>query len=83
MVAIEVGSANVYAALGNTNSAEMQRKATLAAKIARAFKARRLTQATAVDLLGIDQTKIPVVSCGQFRGVSEVKMLEPVAKPYA
>lgn len=35
---------NVYADLGNADAAEMQRKSRLAAEIARAIKARRLTQ---------------------------------------
>lgn len=77
---IEVGSTNVYADLGYVDAAEMQRKATLAAEIARAIKARKLTQEAAADLLGIDQAKISKITRGQFRGVSETKLLELVAK---
>ena len=40
-VAIEIGSTNVYADLGYSDAAEMQRKASLAAEVARAIKARR------------------------------------------
>jgi predicted XRE-type DNA-binding protein len=58
----------------------MQRKSSLAAEIARAIKARHLTQEAAADLLGIDQAKISKITRGQFRGVSEAKMLELVAK---
>jgi predicted XRE-type DNA-binding protein len=79
-VEIEVGSSNVYADLGYSNAAEMQRKSSLAAEIARAIKARHLTQEAAADLLGIDQAKISKITRGQFRGVSEAKMLELVAK---
>lgn len=79
-VAIEVGSTNVYADLGYDDAAEMQRKASLAAEIARAIKARRLTQDAAAVLLGIDQAKISKITRGQFRGVSEAKLLELVAK---
>jgi len=79
-VAIEVGSTNVYADLGYVDAAEMQRKAALAAEITRAIKARRLTQDAAAKLLGIDQAKISKITRGQFRGVSEAKMLELVAK---
>ena len=78
--AIEIGSTNVYADLGYSDAAEMQRKASLAAKITRAIKARRLTQEAAANLLGIDQAKVSKITRGQFRGVSEAKMLELVAR---
>jgi len=77
---IESGSTNVYADLGYTNAAEMQRKSSLAAEIARAIKARKLTQDAAAELLGIDQAKISKITRGQFRGVSEAKLLELVTK---
>lgn len=79
-VEIEEGSTNVYADLGYTDAEEMQRKASLAAEIARAIKARHLTQEAAAQLLGIDQAKISKITRGQFRGVSEAKLLELVAK---
>lgn len=78
--AIEIGSTNVYADLGYSDAAEMQRKASLAAEITRAIKARRLTQEAAANLLGIDQAKVSKITRGQFRGVSEAKMLELVAR---
>lgn len=58
----------------------MQRKASLAAEIARAIKARHLTQEAAAKLLGIDQAKISKITRGQFRGVSEAKLLRLVTK---
>lgn len=79
-IAIEEGSTNAYADLGYPNAAEMQRKSQLAAEISRAIKARRLTQADAAALLGIDQAKVSRITRGQFRGVSEAKLLELVAK---
>ena len=77
---IQSGSTNVYVDLGYTNAAEMQRKSSLAAEIARAIKARKLTQDAAAELLGIDQAKISKITRGQFRGVSEAKLLELVTK---
>lgn len=50
---IEEGGTNVYADLGYTNAAEMQRKSQLAGEVTR----------------------------GQFRGVSEARLLELVARP--
>lgn len=79
-VKIEEGSTNVYADLGYSDAEEMQRKASLAAEIARAIKARHLTQEAAAELLGIDQSKISKITRGQFRGVSEAKLLELVTK---
>ena len=79
-VTIEEGSTNVYADLGYADAAEMQRKSQLAGEMARAIKACRLTQAGAAALLGIDQSKISRITRGQFRGVSEAKLLELVTK---
>jgi len=79
-ITIEVGSDNVYADLGYADAAEMQRKSQLAGEIARAIKARHLTQAGAAVLLGIDQSKVSRITRGQFRGVSEAKLLELMAK---
>jgi hypothetical protein len=48
-VEIEIGSTNVYADLGYSDTAEMQRKSSLAAEIARAIKAQHLTQEAAAE----------------------------------
>jgi len=79
-IIVEEGSMNVYADLNYANAGEMQRKSKLAAEIARAIKARRLTQEAAAELLGIDQSKVSRITRGQFRGVSEAKLLELVAR---
>jgi len=79
-ITIEEGSTNVYADLGYADAAEMRRKSQLAAEIARAIKARRLTQQDAAELLGIDQSKVSRITRGQFRGISEAKLLELVTK---
>ena len=79
-IVIEEGSTNVYADLGYADASEMQRKSQLAAEIARAIKARRLTQQGAAELLGVDQSKVSRITRGQFRGVSETKLLELVTK---
>ena len=79
-ITIETGSTNVYADMGYADAAEMQRKSQLAGEIARAIKARRLSQSEAAEQLGIDQSKISRITRGQFRGVSEAKLLELVTK---
>ncbi|MBC7380172.1 MAG: XRE family transcriptional regulator [Burkholderiaceae bacterium] len=77
---VERGSINVYADLGYENAAEMQRKATLVAEIARAIEDRRLAQDAAAQLLGIDQAEISNITRGKFRHVSETKLLDLVAR---
>lgn len=79
-IRVEEGSGNVYADLGYANAAEMQRKSMLAAEIASAINARGFTQQEAAELLGIAQSKVSRITRGQFRGVSEAKLLELVTK---
>lgn len=73
---IEAGSTNVYADLGLPNAEEMWIKAQLATKIGDIIKRRKLTQVQAAELLGITQPKLSGLLRGQFRGISETKMLE-------
>ncbi|SAL22742.1 XRE family transcriptional regulator [Caballeronia arvi] len=80
MIEIEKGSGNVYADLGLADADEMHVKAQLAGKISEIIKARRWTQQRAADALGISQPKLSQLMRGQFRGVSEAKMLELLAR---
>lgn len=76
MIDIEKGSGNVYADLGMADAAEMQVKATLASKIGEIIKHRHLTQVQAAEVLGMPQPKLSGMLRGQFRGISEAKMLD-------
>jgi predicted XRE-type DNA-binding protein len=76
MIDIENGSGNVYADLGKADATEMQVKATLAGKIGEIIKHRHLTQIQAAEILGMPQPKLSGMLRGQFRGISEAKMLE-------
>jgi predicted XRE-type DNA-binding protein len=76
MIEIEKSSGNVYADLGSQNADEMLVKARLASKIGEIIKHRHLTQEKAADILGISQPKLSGMLRGQFRGISEAKMLE-------
>jgi len=80
MIEIETGSANVYADLGRADADEMLVKAQLASKIGDIIKRRKLTQAQASEILGIPQPKLSGLLRGQFRGVSEAKMMDCLAK---
>ena len=80
MIDIEVGSANVYADLGRADAEEMLVKAQLASKIGDIIKRRKWTQARAAEVLGIPQPKLSGLLRGQFRGISEAKMMDCLAK---
>lgn len=73
---IETGSGNVYADLGSADASGMQVKASLAAAIGDIIRDRRLTQTEAARVLGMTQPKVSALLRGQFRGISEVRMLE-------
>ena len=73
---IEKGSANIFEDLGLPDAAEMQVKATLAAKIGEILKHRHLTQVQAAEIWGMPQPKLSNMLRGQVRGISEAKMLE-------
>jgi predicted XRE-type DNA-binding protein len=76
MSKIEMSSGNIYADLGDSQAEEILVKARLTFKIGEIIKQRHLTQVEAADLLGLTQPKLSSLLRGQFRGVSEVKMLE-------
>ncbi|MCO5098102.1 MAG: helix-turn-helix domain-containing protein [Rhodocyclaceae bacterium] len=73
---IEKGSNNVYADIGMPDTGEMLVKAHLAAKIGEIVKQRRLTQQQAAEILGMTQPKLSNMLRGQFRGISEARMLD-------
>ena len=79
MISIETGSGNVYADLGDVDSSEMLVKARLAAKIGQAIRSRGWTQQQAADVLNISQPKLSGLLRGQFRGISEAKLMDCLA----
>ena len=75
-VAIEEGSANVYADLSYPDSDTMLVKAQLVAKISEIIERRALTQTGAAEILGLTQPKVSAILKGRFRGISEHRLLE-------
>ena len=75
-ISIEAGSENVYADLGYARPEAMLVKAKLVTKIAELIRKRDLTQQQAAKLLGLTQPKISGLLKGQFRGISEQRLLE-------
>jgi len=75
-IEVEVGSGNVHADLAFENAEQMLVKARLADGISEIIRCRRLTQAQAVELLGMPQTKLSNTLRGRFQGISEASMIE-------
>jgi len=70
-----VSSGNVFRDLGFPDAEEMLAKAELAAKISAIIAERRLTQARAARLLGLDQPKISALKRGRLAGFSLERLL--------
>lgn len=66
----EISSGNVFADLSLPNPEERLAKANLAIQVNTIIKAKKLTQAAAAELLGIDQPKISALSTGKLSGFS-------------
>jgi predicted XRE-type DNA-binding protein len=71
----EASSGNVFADLGLAHAEEHLVKAGLVAKIDRVIEQRELTQASAAQLMGIDQPKVSAMLSGQFRGYSVERLM--------
>lgn len=69
------GSTNVYADLGYPDAESMKVKAALVSRVASILKARRYSQTRAVEITGLPQPKLSAILRGQFRGVSEEKLM--------
>lgn len=79
-IEFDVGSGNVYADLDFPDADEMLVKAQLAAKIGEIIKAHRWSQQKAAEMVGLTQPKLSSLLRGQFRGISEAKMLDCLAR---
>ncbi len=75
-ITLQVGSGNVYADLGLPDPDRMLVKAELAGTIARIIADRGLNQAAASEILGLTQPKLSNLLRGQFRGLSERRLMD-------
>jgi len=80
MIEIEQSTGNVYTDLGIADADEMIVKAQLATKIGEIIKDRKWSQQQAADVLRITQPKLSKMLRGQFRGISETKMIDCLAR---
>jgi predicted XRE-type DNA-binding protein len=74
-ITITPSSGNVFADLGLPDADDLLAKANLALHIRRAIEARKLTQAQAAKLLGIDQPKVSQIINGRLDGFSTDRLL--------
>ena len=72
----EIGSKNIYADLGCAAASNLLVKAQLVSKISEILEELGLTQVKAAALLGIPQPKLSSMLRGQFRGLSERKLMD-------
>lgn len=75
-IAIEEGSGNVYADLGLRDPDAMLMKAQLVTKIDEIITRKGLTQTQAGQLLGLSQPKVSALLKGNFRGISERRLMD-------
>lgn len=80
MIKIEIGSTNDYADSGRADAGEMLVKAQLASKIWDIIKRRKLTLDEAAEILGVPAPLLSLLLRGQFREVTEGKMIECLAR---
>ena len=66
---------NVFADLGLKDADTLMAKSVLAIHIKRAIKTRRLTQAQAAGILGLDQPKVSAIISGRLEGFSTARLM--------
>jgi predicted XRE-type DNA-binding protein len=68
--------ANAYAQLGFPDAEAKLVKAQLVSKIGEILRKRGWSQQQAAKVLGLTQPKLSKMLRGQFRGISEIKMMD-------
>ncbi|MGD0496933.1 MAG: helix-turn-helix transcriptional regulator [Bryobacteraceae bacterium] len=71
----EPSTGNVFADLGLPGAGEHLIKAGLVVRIGRTIRQRKLTQAAAAQIMGIDQPKVSAMLAGRFRGYSVERLM--------
>ena len=74
-IPVTPGSGNVFADLGFPEPEEELTKAQLASHIRQIIKRRRLTQAAAASLMGIDQPKVSALLNGRLANFSSERLM--------
>jgi predicted XRE-type DNA-binding protein len=74
-IAVTPSSGNVFADLGFSEPGEELAKAQLASLIGQVIKKRRLTQAAAAALMGVDQPKVSALLNGRVANFSSERLM--------
>jgi len=74
-IVVTEGSGNVFADLGFAEPEQELTKAQLASHIRQVLKRRRLTQAAAAKLMGIDQPKVSALLNGRLANFSSERLM--------
>jgi predicted XRE-type DNA-binding protein len=74
-IAVTLSSGNVFADLGLPEPEEELTKAQLASQLRHILKHRRLTQAAAAELMGIDQPKVSALVNGRLANFSSERLM--------
>src|ERR1035437_8420051 len=69
-------STNVYEQVGFPDAEEIPVKAQLVSQIGEILRERGWSQQQAAKVLGLTQPKLSKMLRGQFRGISEIKMMD-------
>lgn len=77
---VEMSDCSVYAQLGYPDADDMLIKAQLVSNTAEIIKRKGLTQTAAAELLGLTQPKLSRILRGDFRGVSERRLMDCLTK---
>lgn len=74
-IPVTASSGNVFADMGLPEAEEELTKAQLASHIRQAIKRRRLTQAAAAALMGVDQPKVSALLNGRLANFSSERLM--------
>ena len=74
-IPVTAGSGNVFADLGFAEPEEELAKAQLASHMRAVIKRRRLTQAAAASLMGLDQPKVSALLNGRLANFSSDRLM--------
>jgi predicted XRE-type DNA-binding protein len=74
-IAVTASSGNVFADLGLPEPAEELTKAQLASQLREILRRRRLTQAAAAELMGLDQPKVSALVNGRLANFSSGRLM--------
>ena len=74
-IAVTLSSGNVFADLGFAEPGEELARAQLASLIGQVIKRRRLTQAAAAALMGVDQPKVSALLNGRIANFSSERLM--------